>query len=97
MSKATGRSKPTGRPLARRVAARHKAAVPPSQRLDSATAAEKALESLLRKLLAWLFQQPEWMFILSADRRTRKEVGRAIGDMVSRIPPRSPAPAEEEK
>jgi hypothetical protein len=54
------------------------------------------MESLLRKLLAWLFQQPEWLFILSADRQTRKTVGRAIGDMVSRIPSRAGPPAPED-
>lgn len=86
------------RAVAKRIAARHKAAVPPSQRPDHATPAEKATESLLRKLLAWLFTQPEWLFILSADRQTRRQVGRAIGDLVTRIPPRTlPSPAEEEE
>jgi hypothetical protein len=86
-----------GRQFAERYAAHHKAATKASQRPDRATPTEKALESLLRKLLAWLFQQPEWMFILSADRSTRKQVGRAIGDMVTRIPSRTAEPSEEEK
>jgi len=85
------------RAVAKRIAARHKAATKPSQRPDRATPAEQAMESLLRKLLAWLFVQPEWLYILSADRRTRKEIGRAIGDMVSRIPSRTAEPSEEEK
>jgi hypothetical protein len=85
------------RALAKRIAARHKAAVPPSRRPDRATDAEKALESLLRKLLAWLFQQPEWLFILSADRSTRKEVGRAIGSAISRIPPVRQGTVEEDE
>jgi hypothetical protein len=85
------------RRLAKNIAARHKAAVPPSKRPDNATPAEKALESLLRKLLAWLFQQPEWLFILSADRSTRKEVGRAIGSAISRISPVRQAAVEEDE
>lgn len=75
-------------------------AVPPSARVEAATEAELALEVLLHKLLAWLFQQPEWMFVLAADRQTRKTVGNAVAKTITRIPPVPSfvtGPTEEEK
>lgn len=43
-------------------------------------------DSLVAKLIPWLFQQPEWPLLMSASREARKAVGHAVGKTISRLP-----------
>lgn len=47
---------------------------------------EHALGSLLYKLKGWLEQQPEWVIVLGADRKTRKVFEAEVAKFVTRIP-----------
>lgn len=46
-----------------------------------------ALQRLEEKLHRWLMQQPEWIYVLSADRATRKRYERMVSRAVTSIPP----------
>jgi len=63
-------------------------AVKPSARVERATEAELRLETLLRKMDAWLRQQPDWVFLLAQDRHTRRKVGTAVAGLLTRMPQR---------
>jgi hypothetical protein len=60
----------------------------PSARIERATEAELRLETLLRKMDAWLRQQPDWVFLLAQDRHTRRKVGTAVAGLLTRMPQR---------
>jgi hypothetical protein len=63
-------------------------ATKPSARVERATEAELRLETLLRKMDAWLRQQPDWVFLLAQDRHTRRKVGTAVAGLLTRMPQR---------
>jgi hypothetical protein len=46
-----------------------------------------ALQRLEEKLHRWLMQQPEWIYVLSADRATRKRYERMVARAATSIPP----------
>ena len=63
-------------------------ATKPGARVERATEAELRLETLLRKMNAWLRQQPDWVFLLAQDRHTRRKVGTAVAGLLTRMPQR---------
>ena len=58
---------------------------------------DAALAKLQRKLLGWLMQQPEWLYVLSQPRKGRKLYGTMVGDQVTRVPTYVTAPPPTRK
>lgn len=59
-----------------------------AKRIDSSSEYhDQGLEDLVKKLRAWLLQQPSFIAVLSADRNTRKRYAARIADECTKVPP----------
>ncbi len=54
--------------------------------IEVPTQQEEAVERLLDKLDRWLLQQPEWLYLMSEDRQTRREVAALVAKELLTIP-----------
>lgn len=58
-------------------------------RLYVPTKQEDAISTLLDKLDRWVLAQPEWLYLMSEGRATRRAVAKAVAAELSTIPLRS--------
>jgi len=61
-------------------------------KLETATAREYRLNTLLDKLEKWLLQQPEWMELMLQDRKARRRAATLVAQELMKLPVRESNP-----
>jgi hypothetical protein len=61
-------------------------------KLETATAREYRLNTLLDKLEKWLLQQPEWMELMLQNRKARRRAATLVAQELMKLPVRESNP-----